>query len=272
MARTRLGNSPLAVLALTLAAAFVVLPRPFAAAVSGRDYGDEQHLRVTVTAAFVDYWQTGRRLLTTELSHLVDYWRWYHVLKAATAIGLMVVLVVLASRLWRAFAGSAPRAQARRLATAGVVVTVLAVVAFVAAMANLQGTIAPFSSLMSMLPITSAQGDLTVMIGQVKAQLSHYPSGSSGALQQMVHDLAVYHVVIAVISGTAAAALIGLVVVSFRAYAGTRRVDRRARRLFRGLGSAALVMGVLLGLLALGNTSAVIDSPTAVLNFYRGTF
>jgi hypothetical protein len=139
-------------------------------------------------------------------------------------------------------------------------------------MANLQGTIAPFSSLLSMLPITSAQGDLTVMIGQVKAELSHYPSGSSGALEQMVHDLAVYHVVIAVISGTAAAALSVLVIVSFRASAGTRRVDRRARRLFRGLSSAALVMGVLLGLLALGNTSAVIDSPTAVLNFYRGTF
>jgi hypothetical protein len=272
MTRTRPRNTHLAALALTLAAAFVWLPRPFARAVSGHDYGDEEHLRATVTSAFVDYWQIGRRMLTPELSHLVDYWRWYHVLKAAAAIGLMIVLVLLAIRLWNAFAGSGERADARRLATGGVVATALAVFAFVVAMANLQGTIAPFSSLMSILPINTAHGDLTAMIGQVEDELGHYPSGSSGALEEMVHDLAVYHVVVATISRSAAAVLVVLVIMLFRTYAGTPMIDRRARRLLRWLGVTASVMGVLLGVLALGNVSAVIDSPTAVLNFYRGTY
>lgn len=272
MTRTRLSTPSLVALALVLAAAFVMLPRPFAQALSGRGYGGERDLRAKATTAFVDYWHTGKRALTPELSHLVDYWRWYHLLKSAAAIGLMIVLVVLAVRLWKGYARSRTNAEAWPLTTGGVLVTALAVVALVAAMANIQGTLAPFSSLMSMLPINSAHGDLVVMIKQVKDELGHYSSGSPGALTEMVSDLAGYHVVVAVISGCVAAVLVAAMIASFRAYAGTPRIDRRARRLFRWLGVAALVMGALMLVLALGNTSTVIDSPTAVLNFYKGTF
>lgn len=271
MTGTRFNTMSLAALALVLAAAFVLLPRPFAQAMTGRGYGDERDLRAKATTAFLDYWHTGKRALTAEFSQLVDYWRWYHLLKSAAAIGLMIVLVVLAVRLWKGYARSGTNAEAWPRTTGGVVVTVLAVVAVVAAMANVQGTLAPFSSLMSMLPINSAQGDLLVMIGQVKAELGHYSSDSPGALTQMVNDLAGYHVVLAVIAGGLAAVLVAAVIASFRAYAGTPTIDRRPRRLFRWLGVAALFMSVLMLVLALGNTSTAIDSPTAVLNFYKGT-
>jgi len=270
--RTRPRNTHLGTLAVALTAAFALLPRPLASVLSGQNYSDEQHLKVKVSAAFVDYWQTGRRALTSELSHLVDYWRWYHVVKAVTAVGLLVVLIVLATRLWKTYARTGTPARAWSSATGGVVVTVLSVFAFVLALANVQGAFAPFSSLMSMLPINSAHGDLATMAGQVKHELADYPSGSSGALKMMVSDLAFYHVVVAVISWFVAVVLIALMIALWRTYARTAKADRRARRLLGSLGSASALMITAIVVLAVANTSTALDSPTAVLNFYNGTF
>jgi heme A synthase len=272
MTRIRLSNAHLVGLAVALGAAFVLLPRPLAQALSGHSYGDEQHLSDKVAAAFVTYWHAGRRSLTPELAHLVDYWRWYHVAKTVTAIGVLIVLVVLAIRLFKTYARTDQQAGAWSSATGGVVAALLSAVAFVAALANIQGTIAPFSSLMSMLPINSAHGSLKAMIGQVKHDVAHYSGDSPGPLRMMVHDLAVYHVVVSVIAGLFALVLVVLMIMSWRTYARTPTIDRRGRRLFRGLGIAALVVAALLAILAAGNQSAVIDSPTAVLNFYKGTY
>jgi hypothetical protein len=272
MTRARLSNTHLGILAAALTAAFVLLPGPLASVPSGQSYGDEQHLRVKVSAAFVGYWHTGQRSLTPELSHLVDYWRWYHAVKAVTALGLLIVLIVLAARLWKTYARTGPDARAWSSATGGVVVTVLSVFAFVVALANIQGTLAPFSSLMSMLPINSARGDLATMAGQVTHELAHYPSGSSGALKMMVGDLAFYHVVVAVTSWFVAVVLIMLMIASWRTYARAAKADRRARRLFSSLGIASVLMIAAFVVLALANTTTAIHSPTAVLNFYNGTF
>ena len=176
--------------AVAVAAAFVLLPRPSTSVLSSRGYGDEQHLTSQVAAAFVNYWRTGRYALTPELSRLVDYWRWFHVVRAVTAIGSLVALVVLATRLWKTYKRTGPETVAWPAATGGVAVTVLSVCGFALAPANLQVTFAPFSSLMSMLPIKSAHGGLAIMVGQVKQELAHYPSGSSGPPRMMVGDLA----------------------------------------------------------------------------------
>lgn len=272
MTRTRLSNTRLGILAVALTGVFVLLPARVAALVSGRSYGDEQHLRDRVIPAFVDYWDQGQRRLTPELADLVGYWRWYHAVKAAAAIGLLVVLVVLAARLLRAFARTGPQDRAWTSATGGTVVSALAVVAFVAALANIQAMFAPFSSLMSMLPVAEADGDLATMSGQVRHQLASYPSGSSGALRMMVHDLAVYHVVVAAVSWPAALAMCIAALASVRRFARTPRADRRARRLFVLLGLGSLLMVAALVVLAVANTTAAVDSPTAVLNFYKGSF
>lgn len=272
MSRTRFSNTRLGILSTALAAAFVLLPRPVASAVSGRSYGGEQDLTVKVSAAFVDYWHIGNRALTPALLHLVDYWRWYHVVKAVTAIGLLVVLIVLATRFWKTYVVIGTHTEGWASATAGVVATVLSVFAFMLALANVQGAFAPFSSLMSMLPIRSADGELEAVIEQVKQGLAHYPSGSTGALRMIVGDLALYHVVVMVISWLVAVVLIVLTIGSWRTYARTTEEARRARRLFSSLGISSMLMTTLIAVLALANTSAAADSATAVLNFYKGTF
>jgi hypothetical protein len=268
MTRTRPGGTVLAVLAVALAATFVLLPNPVASLLSGQAYGDEQHLTASVTAAFVAWWDVGRRASTPELAHLVDYWRWYHVVKAVAALGLLVVLTVAATRCWKSFV----RNDTRGTAIGGTVLAGLAVVAFVLALANVQGACAPFSSLMSMLPVTSARGDLAVMVGQVRQQLAQGPGGGSEALARMVDDLARYHVVVAVICWCVAAGLIVLVLRTVSRWRKYARADRRARRLLVGPASASVLLAAGVVLIAVANTTAALDSPTAVLNFYRGTF
>ena len=77
---------------------------------------------------------------------------------------------------------------------------------------------------------------------------------------------------VAVISLFVAVALIILMVASWRTYAQTATTDRRARRLSRSLGIASMLVAALIAVLALANTMAATVSPTAVLNFYNGTF
>jgi len=262
----------LVAVAVALAAAFVLLPRPLASVLSGHSYGDEQHLAGQVTAAFVQYWSVGQRALTPELAQLVAYWRWFHVVKAVSAIGLLAVLVVLATHLWKAYARTGPHASVWPAATGGVVGAALSVVAFALALANVQGALAPFSSLTSMLPIGSADGALETTVGQVKEELAHYPSGSSGALEMMVDDLARYHVVVAVVSASVAVVLIVLTISSWRTSARTARADRRTRPLFASLGVAAVLVTALVVVLAVANATSAAHSPTALLNFFDGTF
>lgn len=272
MTRIRLGNTWLCLSAVTLTAAFVLLPPPLATLFSGQGPYDEAALTDRVRAAFVGYWDIRARTLTPELADLTDYWRWFHLTKTAMAAALLVVLTVWAVRIWRRYVCSAPDKPAWPVAAAGTVVSALTVVAYAAVVANVQSMVAPFASLMSMLPVGAADGDLAAMAGQVRDALTHYSAASPAPLRMMVDDLARFHVVVAVIGWSSAVALTVVVVVAVRARARTPRPDPRARRLSGAVVVASAVLTVAVVVLAVANTSSALDSPRAVLDFYRGTF
>lgn len=265
----RRGNTWLCLSAVTLTAAFLLSPPPLAALLSGHGPYDEAQLTDRVQAAFVRYWDTRAQTLTPELAGLADYWRWFHLVKTAAAVALLIVLTVWAVRLWRRYARTAPDTPAWPAAAAGTIVSALAVVAYVAVVANVQSMVAPVASLMSMLPVGAADGDLAAMAGQVRGELAHYTGASPAPLRMMVDDLARYHVVVAVIGWASAAVLAAATVAAVRR---TVRTQRRPRRLYRGLGIASAVLTVAVVVLAVANTSTALDSPRAVLDFYRGTF
>ncbi len=272
MTRIRLGNTWLCLSAATLTAAFVLSPPSLATLLSGHGPYDEAQLTDRVRAAFVRYWDNRSRTLTPELSDLSDYWRWFHLVKTAMAVALLVVLAVWAVRLSRRYVHAAPNMAAWPVAAAGTVVSALAVVAYVAVVANIQSIVAPTASLMSMLPVGTAGGDLAAMAGQVRDELTHYSGASPAPLRMMVNDLARYHVVVAVIGWSSAVALTIVAIVSVRARARRPRHDLRSRRLSGAVAIASGVLAVAVVVLAAANTSAALDSPRAVLDFYRGTF
>ncbi|GAB2827087.1 hypothetical protein GCM10022221_26570 [Actinocorallia aurea] len=128
-------------------------------------------------------------------------------------------------------------------------------------MANVQGAIAPFASLLPMLP---ADGTLD----EVRANLAAAPGGPHPpALDLLIEDFARYHVAMAVISASVAAALLVCGVLLGRAAA---RAERSARRMLGSCGILAGVLAAAFVVVAAANSSTAADPAPAFLAFLEG--
>lgn len=267
----------LTALAVALVPAFVYAPRPLAAAVSGHDYGSQGDLTDSFSETFVGYWNSGDRRYTPDLARVVDYWSAYHVVKAVAAALLLGVLVALGILLRKAFprtTGQRTAGKGRRtaVASARAVVTALALFSVVLLMANVQGAIAPFSSLLSLLD-HPPHGALADAVHDIRRRLADYPETGAGtppALRVMVDDFARYHVVIAGAATTVVAVLVALSVVAWKRFVRTDASDRRARRLFRSFGLGWAVVAVPFVVIAVANVTVTADPAPALLAFFEG--
>jgi hypothetical protein len=264
----------LGVLAVALGAAFVLAPGVLAASAPGGGYAGQGALITAVRTAFVGYWDSGNRAYPPQLGRLVDYWTRYHVAKAVIAALLLSVLVVLGIRPWGALLRSGRLAAGRgaALALSGALVTVLAMFSVVLAVVNIQGAVAPFASLISLLPIGTRNRQFTHTVGQVKQSLTGYP-GSGGrtppALKVMISDFARYHAAGAALAATVAVILAVLSVVSWKRRARTRPAERRTRHALglAGVFSALLALAVIV--VALANLGTAINPAPALLAFFN---
>jgi hypothetical protein len=251
------GPGLLAAAAVASATAFVLAPRALAGR-PGDDFADQRALVRAVDPAFVEFWRSGDADLPPHLKGLVDYWFRYHVVKAVTAAVLLAVLALLGTRLWTAFRHGRHLGPGRRtaLATAAVLVTVLGVFSVALVMANVQGALAPLSSLLTLLDPSPPAGDLAATLDEVRRQLAGYPRAGRPAAV-MVADFGRYHAVMVVIASVLAGTG-GVLTVGFW------------RRRLRA--SAVLAAGLSLGLvlLAVANHTVASDPAPALLAFYRG--
>lgn len=262
-------------LVAALVAAFVVAPGMLAA--SGADDGlaDSHHLTEAVREALVGYWSSGDREFSPDLERVVDYWFRYHVVKAVIAAILLLVLVALGVRLWKAFLKADGPGAGRRaaLASAGVLVTMLALLSLVTVMANIQGAVAPLSSLLPLLAVGTADGELADTLDHVRQQLAD--SLSTGAptppaLDLMTSDFARYHVAMAVVGSIVALVLIGLSVMLWMRFAGTDSSDRRTRRVWGAFGALSALLSLIVIVVAVANTTTAADPAPALLAFFEG--
>ena len=221
-----------------------------------------------VSDGFVAYWQAGAASLPNGLQGLVDYWQRYHVAKAVIAALLTVVLSVLALRLWRTYAG--PDARRRGvLGCAGVAATLLAGAAALVVMANVQGAIAPLSSVVSLLPSATVDSPLERTELEVVQELAS--AMPRPALTGLTNDFANYHWVVAVGSGVLACIALALCASAFRSYAVARRSGacvRRSRAVV-AMGFAVLATGMVI--LVVANVGSALDPGRALSLFFSGT-
>ncbi|MFD3746030.1 hypothetical protein [Nocardia sp. NPDC058633] len=253
----------LVALAGALVIAFVVAPRPLANRV-GAHFRDEDDLAQAFRTAFIEYWQTGSREFTSDLAEVVDYWFRYHLVKAVLAAILLLVLLALAVLLWRALlaAGEAGLGARVALAVSGSVATVLALGSSVAVLANVQGTVAPFASLLPMVTGDDSAG--------VRAEVDQRVTDGTRTppLDVMVDDFARYHVAMAVLAAVTTVCLLGACVLLWRA--SVRARDRRSRRV---LVSASVLVGVpaLLSIVvAVANTTNAADPVPGLAALFTG--
>ncbi|WP_235619049.1 hypothetical protein [Embleya scabrispora] len=267
---------PLAVLVgavVALIAALFVVPPVLAEHIAGDGSVDQDNLAASFRAAFVEYWGAGRRDFTPGMDRAVDYWFRFHVVKAVIAAILLVVVVALGMLVWRAFLRARDLGTGRRagLAAAGVFVTMLGAGALATTMANIQGAVAPFSSLLTLLPSGAAEGELGETLRQVREGLDAPASERTPpALDLMIDDFARYHAALAVVAALVAVVLIGLAVVVWRRFAATDAADRRARRLLGWFGVLAVASVLVVLVVVMANVGTTADPKPALAAFFEG--
>ncbi|MFD8098553.1 hypothetical protein ACFV24_03380 [Nocardia fluminea] len=257
--------SVLVAVAGVLIAAFVVLPRLLANR-TGVSFGGESDLRRAFRTAFVEYWQTGSREFTADLETVVDYWYRYHLAKAVIAAMLLAVLVALTVRLWRTFLAAGPAGRGRRmmLAASGSVAAVLALCSLVLVLANVQGAVTPFASLLPML--TGDDSAPATVLAQVDARLAD--GTRTAPLEVMVDDFARYHVAMAALAALTAVCLVGACAFLWRA--AVRSADRRSRRVLAVFGACSAVLALILVVVAVANTTNASDPVPGLAALFSG--
>ncbi|MDT4986668.1 MAG: hypothetical protein QOI74_762 [Micromonosporaceae bacterium] len=265
----------LVALAAALVAAFVVAAPTLAASSSGSGFTDERHLTGAFREAFVEYWRSGNRDYSPDLQPVVEYWFRYHVAKAATAATLLIVLIALGVLLWKAFLRAAGLGAGKRaaLASAGVLVTMLAVFSLVLVMANVQGAAAPFASLLPMLADGPTDGELADTLEQVRQRLADSPNSGGQtppALDVMISDFVRYHVAMAVIAAIVAVVLLGASVALWKRFARAGSSDRPTRRVWASFATVSATLSLVLIVIAVANTTTAADPTPALLAFFDG--
>lgn len=260
----------LVALSVALVIAFVLAPPVLASAWSGRSFRNEDDLVIVAREAFVDYWASGHEGLSPGLQAVADYWAWYHVAKTVIALLLLATVVMLGISLGMRYvtSGDVGRGHRSVLAAAGVLTTTVAVVAALAVMANVQGAIMPFSSMLSLLPIGQPSGAFADTVDQIGRFLAE--GRLTPALETMIVDFADYHAVMAVIAACASVLLLGLSALTWIRFVRARPSDRRVRLLLGGLGSLANVAVLALIVVTVANAGTAADPAPALAAFFEG--
>jgi len=256
------------VAATVLVLAVFLAPFPLASVWPGGGYPSRAALVDSLHTGFVHQLTADAGRLGPDLARPVGFWARFHVVKAALAALLLLVLVPLGSRTWTAY----PRAESpRRRLVVGALLGVEAPTVFVAIlilMANVQQAVAPLSSALGLLPIDRPDPVLAGTINQVRRGLR---SGArSPALDLLLHDFVVYHVVMACLAPVVASGLVVAAVLLWRA----RSRRSGARRRGRGVLTLALVAVGLscafFAVLTVANVSVSARPGPALLAFFEG--
>ncbi|GLW27461.1 hypothetical protein [Actinoplanes regularis] len=191
--------------------------------------------------AFAAYWSSGGPDFPPDLQHLIDYQFHYHLARVMIAVPLLAVLVTLAVLLRRF-----------RLP-----IGALALAVAVLLIANVQGAVSPFGTLLPNLASGPADAGLAAALAQVRDQLHNGPM--SPALHVMLDEYVRWHVTKGVLAALLAAVLVGLSVVAWR----------RRRRLL-GLLTALLTVAAVVVVAA--NVSTVANPNPPFLLLLQGSW
>ncbi|MXS74482.1 hypothetical protein FDM98_07385 [Microbacterium sp. TL13] len=215
----------------------------------------------TVSVGFERWMSSGAAAPAAPLSDAVTFWAVFHFTKAALAIALLYALVGVGRQVWERAVRAGTLLPRAAWIAAGVLGASLPVLVLLIVVANVQGAVAPLSSVMSFLPIGTSPEVVTV-----RAELA---AGVYGPVTSaLVADFRTYHAALVV--------CLSVVIVGLGASVAWMLVRRarapRDRRLVRrSLASAAVALTLLagaLGLILLANLSTVLDTAPALAGFF----
>ncbi|MER7070543.1 hypothetical protein [Terrabacter sp. NPDC000476] len=253
--------------AALLVAAVALAPFPLALALSAGRYPDLAALRVGVADGFVQLWADGDGRLG-ELSAAADFWARFHLVKATLASALLVALCILLARVWRASAVAVTRGRRWSLAGLGLGATGLAVVALLVVVANLQGALAPLSSVLGVLSFADPGGPLLPVVEQARQAVG---SGAmTPAAEVLRADFVRYHAVMAMLGSAVTSGLVVGAVMLWRRRRRTALDERSWRRVLAAGTTGSLLLASAFGVVTAANASTALHPAVALLGFLAG--
>lgn len=267
--RSPLGNPLLlTALGLALAIAVVVLPASVATVWPGSGGQTLPALREALPPAFVQFWAADASTPGAELATVVGYWQGFHAVKAAAAGALLLVVILLGVRVWGAYARTEHGGRRLALAAGGIVGAPLGLLALLILVANIQGAIAPLSSVLTFLPTDGSNPAVAATVTQLRESLeSGAPTAAASAL---VNDFRAYHVALVVCALAVTVGLLVASVILWMRRARTPRPERRLRRVHATFATLFPVLALAFGVLALANLSTALDPAPALLAYFAG--
>lgn len=215
----------------------------------------------TVSEGFARWMSSGVAVPGAPLADAVTFWAVFHVTKAILAIALLYALAIVARRVWMRVTDAHARTARVAWITAGVLGAWLPVLALLIVVANIQGAVAPLSSVMSFLPIGA-----TPEVDRVRSELSAGAYGPvTGAL---IADFRAYH---AALVACLAVVIVGLGASIVWMLVRRARAPRGSRLTRWSLASGAIALTLLtaaLGLIVLANLSTVLNTAPALAEFF----
>lgn len=215
----------------------------------------------TVSAGFTRWMSSGAAAPGAPLADAVTFWAVFHVAKAVLAIALLCALVIVGCRVWiRATRAGTRTARAAWIA-AGVLGAWLALLVLLMVLANIQGAVAPLSSVMGFLPIGT-----TLEVDQVRAELA---TGAYGPVTRtLVADFRTYHAALVACLVVVIAWLWASIVWILVRRTRRPRAARLPRRILASGAIALALLTVALGLILLANLSTVAHPAPALAEFF----
>ncbi len=253
---------------VALVFAVFLMPFPVASVWLQSGYSDRTVLVDSLSTAFVQQWNSGSGTIGPELAGPVDFWARFHLVKATLAVALLVALAPLGSRTWALYLGAAT--TARRIVTGAFLSleALVAVIALVLAVANVQGAFAPLSSALGLIPVGTPDPALAPAVGQVRRGLAD--GASDPALELLVHDFSTYHLAMAGLGAVVTVALLIGAVVLWRRRTRITAGQQRGRHLLTTSVVALVMLSLFFALVTAANVSTVAHPAPALLGFFEG--
>ncbi|MGN8246795.1 hypothetical protein ACTHAM_000461 [Cellulomonas soli] len=251
-------------LTAVLLAAVALMPAAVARLAAGPGGLTVADLPQEVSAGFDRWFAAGGAQPDPELAAAVRFWAVFHVVKAGCAVALLAVLILLLRRLWAAPLGAGHRGRRALHAAAAAGGAVLAAVVLLVVLANVQGAVAPLSSVLSFLPTAPPSSTMTAVRAQLRGGVS------TPFLTALVGDFRSYHAAFVVVGSIAVLGLLVVVVVLWRRRAQTPRAHRSRRTVLAAGAASVGAMALLLAVIVLANATTVSATEPALAAFLGG--
>lgn len=244
--------------------AFLLVPGMVASAWSRAEGITTGVLAQNLGVAFSQWWSSAAAPLTPDMEAVVTFWEVFHVTKTAVALALLVALLMTGHQVWKTYARSSGRAARAFTAFVGIAGAPLAPLMLLIVMANVQGALAPLSSVMGLLPMDGS-------VPEVAEVREHFAAGTrTPVLDVMITDFRTYHLVLVVIAAIAAVIVMAADIVLWIRRSRIPREEVRLRRVTAIVAAVVPALVPLLLFFMVLNLSTVGEAASALAAFFEG--